>query len=555
MSDYGGALDEAYRAVSALLSPKTPLGTSLWCIMKVGYGQATKHDPWKYYPINPARNPAILDWLTSYVKTLHNESVDRFIEEEYLSKYFVMRNWYEPASLFQLGSSTKWFLGGKEVSSAVNTNLHKFWQRYVPGNYHVLSPHDVKCPKFDAGAGIVYVRRGENYTWEHCKKGPNWPNIQDGTDAWLKLAASLVPDDWLAMPVTALIGVNESPLECLALEEPVVDFKGGPGKVRYVRKVSGNLYILGRMFISQIQNGVKWKGSRSYIGIADNVLKAAAYAEKAGESYVGTHGDDTIIYCPQCQMWHSLDWSNWDLHITARQILASLQALLDVIRPFLNAEQLRWFYALAYLAIRCPTLWCWGRNGKPSISVRRTLGHIRSGGGEFVLLNNSINWAHTTAMLDDVHARAPCKSKRFWGEVANVADARYGWLIKPDSQLSHPHGFTACRCIFTRNEGFLPRPCVSSVVRNYVNPNFDPVEWPNSSDLWMVTRYRDINKTLAWSPVGEQVMDMLDGVHRQAGIQDPFGDELSEADLSRAMLAVSDGYSARSFLESNDVSH
>ena len=66
----------------------------------------------------------------------------------------------------------------------------------------------------------------------------------------------------------------------------------------------------------------------------------------------------------------------------------------------------------------------------------------------------------------------------------------------------------------------------------------------------MAMRFRDINKTMAWAPgIGNTIMDMLADVAISGGVPDPFGLDMSDADLSRADALVTDLYSTRAYLE------
>jgi hypothetical protein len=552
------ALKDLYRAASSLYTPQTPFSTNLWCIKEAKLTRDRMgHTVW--IVVIGTRSRELEVFLRNYVSTLSTQSVDFYIESDYLSKYDAVRNWYYPESLCQQAGIAKWFFGGPDVPEPVSGNMHSFWTGVVPRNYRVIEVPNVKCPKYEASGGVCLVREtsGDGYSWEYLAKGPNWDRIQDGTTHWLTLVVRAVPNKWLERPITHLIGANNVALEKLAVEGPVIRKEGGPGKVRWARSSSGNVYILGRKYIGKIQDDVRWNFSPAYIGKASNAQLAGVLSGSRDEWYVGTHGDDWIAWCPICQRWHSGDWSNWDLHVSARLLLASYQGLYDCISERLSEVERKEFYALAYLAIRCPTLWLWGPGGQEHESVRRTLGHTRSGSGDFVMHNNNVNQAVLLYLLKKAHAilsarrTYPCRSKLWWPLVSSLAASEFGLVLKPSSQLTHPHGFVACRCIFTADNSYVPRPSVCSVVRNWVNPSYDPNEYPNNTPMWMYTRFRDVNKALAWSPVDASTVEALYNVARSAGISDPAGYETwTDADLSRIMQTIVGQYSTTAYLDS-----
>jgi hypothetical protein len=132
------------------------------------------------------------------------------------------------------------------------------------------------------------------------------------------------------------------------------------------------------MFASPVQSDVRWSSSANYIGKASNTLRLACKAASADDWLVGTHGDDFIGYCPKCGIFHSGDWSNFDLHVSARVILACRQAWFDVIKSMLTPREIKLFYALAYFAIRSPCIWMWNRKGEQRMSIRKTLGFTKN---------------------------------------------------------------------------------------------------------------------------------------------------------------------------------
>jgi len=494
------------------------------------------------------------DVLRDYKGSLPLQSVDRHIEEEYFDKFDGVRNMYVPESLRQQAQVSRWFLGGSDVPNSVKDYLHEFWWRHVPATYSKREVDKVKCPKYDASAGVVYRKEGAEFGWDYCSKGPFWDQIQEGTKEWEKAVIAVVPKEWLDLPISALVGFDNLSLERLALERPVIRKEGGPGKVRYARSSSGNVYILGRQFVTSVQDSDRWSASPSYIGRSVNAQVAGILSDEEEDWYIGTHGDDWIAWCPKCRVWHSGDWSNWDLHLSARLILASYEALFDRICSDLSESEVRLYYALAYLAVRTPTIWLWDAEGRKAMSVRRTLGHVRSGSGDFVMHNNAVNFAVLSYLLRKVHGRLdrglPCKSNHWWPHLSMWAQRHFGMVLKPSAQFTHPHGFVACRCIFTEEDRFSPRPSVASVVRNWVNPSYDPEEFPNNTPVMMYLRFLDLNKTLAWSPkeIQAKVMDAALETALLAGVEDPTGAHFSNAALSRYAQILADPYSTSAYL-------
>jgi hypothetical protein len=408
--------------------------------------------------------------------------------------------------------------------------------------------------------------------WAYVKKGPYWNALQDGTHHWKVEVNRNVPNEWLRMPVDDLIKVRNRKLENLVLERPVIRTESGPLGVRWARSSAANPYILGREMIMNIQNNGNWKYSPGYLGNSRNVQTAALRQSNETDVslrtmdgpdapwYVATHGDDWIAWCPYCERWHSGDWSNFDLRIGARQILASYNALYRNLRHFLTKAEKKLFYALAYFAIRTPTLWLWRKDGSESLSIRATLGHVRSGSGEFIMaVNNALNWSALQMILEKTHKylrrkgkRYPCRSRSWWKAFSQYAAMLLGWLAKPSAQLTHPHGFLACRCVHTREDAFTPRPSITSVMRNWVNCSYDPEEYPNSTRLWMIVRFRELNDTMAWAPkaVADRMMECVTSVAGEAGEDEPYGLDKSERELSHAVHKVVGSYNTRAYLES-----
>lgn len=547
---FGRALKDAFRATSTLYNPEVPLGTNLWCTDQV----VLEGQVWR--AVNTKRARSLYDWLDAYVKSLNVRSVEYGLERDYFSKYYIMRNLYFPESLQNQAAVAKWYLGGTEVGKPVEDYLLNFWRRIVPKNYKMLCPEDIPCPRYEASGGVTLIwdAISERFMWAYVKKGPMWREIQEGTKRWLELVARAVPNDWLGRSIESLLGCDNYDLESLTVERPVIRKESGPGGVRWARSSSANLYELGRMIMKPIQDGV-WSQDTSYIGKASNAQYAALRVNKLDDWYIGTHGDDWVAWCPKCQRWHSGDWSNFDLRVTARQLLASYAALYSSLESFLSETERKWFYASAYFAIRAPTIWLWNAKGERQMSVRRTLGKVRSGSGDFVMHNNAINSSVLNYVLRKVHdslgrkREFPCRSKHWWSHFSSAAD-NLGWLAKPSAQMTHPHGFIACRCAFKEDRRYSPIPGITSVVRNWVNPAYDPNEYPNNTGLWLACRLRDLNTTVAWSPDddGRRVMETVVDVALRAGVSDPYGMGYSKADLSRAMQQVVGLYSTSHYL-------
>lgn len=575
----GSALKDATRATATLYNAVQPLATSVWCCRRAELRappsseltdreieltqQGTLGQFW--YPTDSARSPEIHEMLSAYVATLNVQSVDHFVEKEYLDKYFVFRNWYEPESLRRQTNDPPWFIRGPPVPEPMRKRLRIWWTDHVPSGWKWVPPERIPCPKYEASAGVVMKRSFGRDQWAYCKKGPNWPEIQEGTAAWTDLVSQVIRSrrpEWLAdgFNLERLLKVREPALELLALERPVIRTESGPLSVRFARSSSGNLYLAERGFVLPIQNNRRWHDSTEYIGIARNTCLGAtkAVGSSGAVPWVGTHGDDWVAWCPQCKRFHSGDWSKWDRNLSARLILASKDAQFRAMQHLLDREQQTVFIGLAYLAIRCPIVWPWDiETEKPRLDIYPTLGKVRSGSGSFIMDNNAINHCGTSDLLERTHQvvdrQYPCRSKMFWPTFSMLARGLYGWDCKPDAQLTHPHGFVACRCIHTLDSLFVPRPCVSSVIRNYVNPDHDPLGRPANAPDVMIVRFRDVNKTLAWSPAAERVMSALAEQHLSAGVRDPLGESVSDADLQRAIQRTVGRYSTLSYLDGQDA--
>jgi hypothetical protein len=370
-----------------------------------------------------------------------------------------------------------------------------------------------------------------------------------------------LPSDILASRIEDIWKLSIPAIENLALERPVIRKEGGLMGARWARSSPGNSYILGREFVNNIQEHPNWKSSLEYLGKASNVQYAALTRHRRDDWDVATHGDDWIAWCPECQRWHSGDWSKFDHSMSAQLIAASYQAWYDATVHFMTERERKLFYAMAYYAVKMRSIWLWDEFGESNLRIVKTLGHVRSGSGEFIMgVNNPLNNSVLKYLLRKVHKtlsalgiRYPCrKPKKFWFEFSKLARSEIGWVAKPEAQLTHPHGFIACRCVHTEKDHFSPRPGVTSVVRNWVNPATDPLERPNNTPEFMVVRMRDLNKTLAWAPgdLGDRMMSTLVDVAVDAGVEDPYGADFSDAELSRAIQKVVGRYSTRSYIES-----
>lgn len=558
-ASYRRALEDAKRSCSALLEPDVPLMNCLWICRQIQFKDGILGRTW--FPTNKSRNPSLREVLEAQIATLNKRSLEWIMESDYFNKLDVSRNSYLPGVLRQQGDVCPWYLGGKDSPTPMVEQQDAWFDRYVPKDYRILGVSEIKCPKFDASAGMCYVAYNGGFEWEYLASGPRWPDILRGTEEWQKMVCAVVPNAWVDMDLNLLIKEDNYALEKLATERPVIRAESGPVKTRWARSSPKNLYVLGRRFMKPIQDGLAWNRSKEYIGKASNVQYAAITRSRCDDIWIGTHGDDWVAWCAKCGVFHSGDWSNWDLHVAAKQILSAYESYRKAISCFMQTQEDRkLFAALAYFAIRTPTLWLWNKEGKPSITVRRTLGKVRSGDGGFVMCpNNVANYSGLQWIFSEIHenplkygilSRTPCKSRRFWTVFSKIASERLGWVAKPTSQITHPHGLVACRCYHTEERAFRPVPTASSVIRNWMNAHYHPEQFPNNSDLWMVARFRELNLTMAWSPWATPVMDCAVDVACSAGVGDPFRCNSSEAEISRAILQVVEKYNARSYLES-----
>lgn len=326
-----------------LYDAKIPLSTCAYAVKRV----QESRDKLSWDIVNPGRNSSIYTALDAHASSFSSRSVESIVEKDYLGKYFVPRNMYVPTSLAQQARVTKWYLAGVRVPQSMRDYLAQFCERHMPGDYKVLTVDAIGCPNAKASSGvtIAWDPVESEFGWKYFPSGPNWDLIQEGTKFWLKLVEIAVPDTWLSKPISDLLSLSNPELEALAIERPVIRPESGPGKVRWARSSCKNLYILGRMLFDRVQSSVQWSAHRNYIGKASNTMSAALRAENRDEFYFGTHGDDWIAWCPHCERWHSGDYSNWDLHITARQILAAYEAWFKVMSPSFNKEEVKWFYA------------------------------------------------------------------------------------------------------------------------------------------------------------------------------------------------------------------
>lgn len=569
MQDQSRALLMARQAVSNLYDLVLPLGTNLWCVKKVKLQDMGMELP-IFTAVNRARATEIESALNMYVETLSTRSVKAWVEADYAAKYATFRNYYIPESLRQQAEVSPWYLEGKTVPEEVYSYMVDWWTRYLPSNFHVATPEQIPCPRYEAAGGVCYVHDDTSARWEYLKKGPNWSYIQRGTSEWLDEIVKLVPNEWIGRPIPDLVNVRSPELESMAVETPVIRMEGGPGKVRWARNSSANVYILGRMYARGIQDDHRWSTSSAYIGKASNTVKLGCKSLEADGWLIGTHGDDWIAWCPECGRWHSGDWSNFDLHVAARTQAACKEAYRQTVGRGFSDREMKLFYALAYFAMKTPTFWLWLPDGKRAVTIQETLGHVRSGSGEFILDNNCENSSVLNYLLRTAHEilrkqgkRFPCRSRSWWPTLSKLAADFFGWVLKPTSQFSHPNGFVACRCIHEKERAFLPVPCISSVVRNWVNPSYDPNEYPQNTLAMMQNRFRDVVKTLAWNEDAKMpimrfendsghynIIEGLAVVAMRAGVEDPWGVERTQADLSREIGRMCQKYSTDAYLSS-----
>lgn len=444
----------------------------------------------------------------------HTTGLQAATEREWLDKYSVFRNWYDP--FYYANTIQPWFLPGISIPKGFFQRLYKFWDDNISDDYKVLDPSDIKCPKADASSGLSFTSSG----WIYGKSGVHWKEIQEG--------ASMVMD---------MADYNEFQL---AVSCPNVRLESGPDKPRVTWNWPKHLYILERCFMEPIQ--AQFVNKNYYIGKASNCLRAAMTID-GYVLYVGTHGDDWVAYYRG--KWYMGDWSDWDLFITALQVMTSLKALKQVLmdRGLIDEAQAILFDKLMNANLDRQIIWPWAKTDKSDLiyapSLRHIVGHVNSGGGWFVMVNNSLNHAGLKTIFEAFRKKSyTFTPKRF----TDRASALFGWKMKPEQFGISPNSFISSRAYFSEDDGWLPSPLIGSLARNMARPNYDPGEFPNNTSLAQAARLRSLANVLSYSSdsVAFKFMEAIDKHCRSVGWDDPWGTSFSNAELALEMTKLSD---------------
>jgi hypothetical protein len=517
-----------------------PHPTNLWAVQKVRIVESSSGRP--IYFIKQGRdNGEVLSVLSPWVKRLPKGSLRRWLEEDYLGKYWVFRNWYTEVGMRNQAEVAPWFnFQRRKVAKGYFGYLVDFWRKLVEPTYKPLTFGDVSCPKNCASTGLALSSEGWIY---QSNAGDYWDRIADASEEVWDMLRMLAPTwDQLGDP-----RYRNPALELLSLDTPVIRTESGPDKIRWAQSHGKHLYILERMYIEPLQ--ARYNDLPTYIGKASHCgILGRTFEEWDGKPVIGTHGDDWVALG---KGWSaSGDWSNFDLHVEGIQVVLAYKALSQVLKETARGWTDDWdgvLRSLCYIASKGPTIWPWAKvNGKliRRVSVRRLEGHVRSGKGDFVLHNNAMN----TAALRKLFERGFLGWKRFSKE----AREQFGWWAKPTAQKLSTDGFVACRTLFLREADWKPWPCASSVLRNWCRPAYDPLDFPNNTQITMAVRSRELNLTLGYLPDFdyEKLFEAVLLGALEAGVRDPLGSTFSEAELARVQQKLSSDYSLISFLES-----
>lgn len=538
---YSVALRCALQSATRLWWDVKPLPTNLWAMRKVKEKFGKSNSVYTYEPLNASDNEIIHTTLRRWVAGLPRKSLKRWIEQDYLDKYYTFRNWYMEIGMRNQADVAPWFNFGRKVPKGFYGYLVDFWRKLVKSSYYPLKLENIKCPDAQASTGLAFTSDGWIYSSD---AGQYWTEIQEGASMIFGLLDSLAPS-WsdLLNPRYRNPG-----LESLTLDTPVIRTESGPLKIRWAQSHGKHLYVIERAYIEPLQ--AIWNDSPFYIGKASNCKQfATSFDEWKGKRpIVGTHGDDWIAVF-RGSKWASGDWSSYDLLTQGVQDILSRQALSQVLNEEtkLETEWDRVLRSLAYINTKRRTIWPWAKvNGHyiRRASVRRKEGAVVSGSGDFVLHNNARNRAALQILFEPGYEG--------WKQFSLRARRMLGWVAKPSAQRLSCEGFVACRTLFLRENDWNPWPCAASVLRNWVRPAYNPLESPNPTRLAMATRLRELNVTLGYLPDSEYeaLIRAVGSSAISAGAHDPFAQEYSEAELSRMYQKLFTGYSQSAFLQS-----
>lgn len=540
LTGHSAALRCALQSATRLWKDVYPLPTNLWAVTKVVEKPGSSGRPFSYGYLDGRDNQIIRKHLTKWVRSLPGASLRSWLEEDYLGKYATFRNWYQAVGLRNQAEVAPWFNFGGRLPKGFIAYLENFWRQPVDVSYKPRPFDMIRCPNSDASTGLAFTGQGWIY---ESDAGEVWPAILEGAPQVFETLEALAPS-WgqLLNPK-----YRNPELEMLSIDTPVIRTEGGPLKIRWAQNHGKHLYVIERAMIEPLQE--VFSESPAYIGKASHCrFFGMAMDSYRGKPFVGTHGDDWIAAIGGGN-FVSGDWSTFDLRVTGRQIVASRFALAKVLRETASWSD-EWdkvLRSLTYIASKGPTIWPWAKlpSGEYTLtaSVRRKVGSVRSGSGDFVLHNNAINTAALRVLLEQGFSG--------WKRFSDRAWQLFGWVAKPSAQIASAEGFVACRSLFLREFDFRPLPCASSALRNWVRPAYDPLDGWNNLRVLQVTRIRELNSTLGYLPESdaEPLMRSVGEAALAAGVHDPWGQEYSDYELAVVTQKMHSAYSMSSFLE------
>jgi hypothetical protein len=540
---YLEALNDAQESTKRLWRDVTPLPTNLWAIKSVKF-EPTVDGYGIYTPKRTADNGVLEAFLRGFIGRMEPGKLRTWHENMWLDSIKTFRNWYYEDVLKHRFKDLgiKWFLWGTAPPDGFFQELVAFWERYVDANYRPLNVEEIPCPDNTASSGFVYTTEGWQYKSD---TGDIWNSIVDASWEIGEYLQRFAPS-WkeLFKP-----DYTNAPLEKISINQPVVRLESGPLGVRLAMNQGKHLYLRGRRIIQRQQESFS-EDELHYIGKASHCSTIGEVLDDyRGPAHIATHGDDWICVLNGQKL--SGDWSKFDLHTSALQELLSRKAQYQVLARFLSEEDLAELRSLAYLNTRRRISWPWAMiNGRLTryVSPRRIVGHVDSGGSDFVMHNNARN----QAALKVIFRRHPKRSFKGWKWFSSVSARHFGWVAKPSAQKIARTGFIACRTLFDQEFGFRPIPCVGSVIRNWLRVSYDPLEFPQNWRVALATRFVALDEALSLLPHDEwaDTMGAVIDAATAAGVDDPSGAEISASERGYWMEKLHGEYSYRTFLES-----
>jgi hypothetical protein len=491
-----------------------------------------------YYPVDARENDSIRKELARLIEEI--SGLRLFLEQDYFGKFYVFRNWYQTYGLMRQAEIVPWNnFGVNSTPPGYYDFLYQFHDRHVRGNYRRIPVRNIKCPNGSASTGVCYTVNGWIY---RSSSADIWPWLLEGIEEIETVFKELAPS-WIDLfnPM-----YHNRALSALSLDCTVIRTEGGPTKIRWAQNHSKHSYVLERSIVVPMQDG-SWNHSPLYIGKSSHSKNfGEVFDHWEGRPVVATHGDDWIAALGDGK-FASGDWSEFDHHVTGKQIVMSRKALSDVLfsKTAWSEDDDKLLRSLTYLASKGSVLWPWTHTPKgwlPQPGIVPLTGHVRSGSGDFVYHNNAINQAGLRSIIG--------KGFKGWKVFVQKAASLLGWSAKRSAQIASKEGFVSCRCVHLREEDWRPIPCVSSVVRNWVRPSYDPMEHPQNFRISFVIRLRELARTLSHLPGDEfeSTMKPLLRAALESGVQNPAGSEYSNSELSRWHQRLIGEYGMSSYL-------